>query len=362
VNILFATSIRAWGGGEEWMLGSAKGLRARGHEVAVGARPESAILARAREEELPTVPLGFRSDADLVTAWRAFRHCLARRVDAVCLNMDRALRTVGLAAKLAGVPVILPRRGSEFPLKDGRFYRWSYRRIATGMIVNSRATASTLVRDIAWRPAGRIHVLPNGVDLRRFDAARPRAETRAALGLAPTAPAVIAVGELTVRKNLALLLDAAAPLRERHPDLAILVVGEGIEARALRERADALRLGAHVRFLGFRRDVPDLLAAADVLAHPSRVEGFGYAIAEAMAAGLPVVATDASSIPEVVVHGETGILFPPDDVVALRAGLSAYLDDPGRRGEDGRRGRERAEREFSAERRLAELEAILRGA
>ena len=359
MRILFATSIRAWGGGEEWMLSQAEGLSARGHDVTLGARPESAILARAREVGLSTLSFGFRSDADLITDLRAFLWCRRRAVDAVCLNMDRALRTVGLAARLAGVPVVLPRRGSEFPLKDGPLYRWSYRRIATGMIVNSCATATTLVRDIAWRPAGEIHVLPNALDLGRADAARPRADTRAALGLTETAPVIIAVGELTKRKNLALLLSAAAPLRTAHPELTILVAGEGVEREDLQQRAESLGLASNVRFLGFRRDVPDLMAAADLLVHPALVEGFGYVIAEAMAAGLAVVATDASSIPEIVVAGETGVLFPPDDAGALRAGIAAYLENPDRRAADGRRGRERVEREYSAERRLAELENIL---
>jgi len=359
MEILFATSLRAWGGGEQWMLATASGLAARGHRVTLGARPESAIFARARESGLPTLPLGFRSDADLVTDLRAFLHCRRRRVDAVCLNMDRALRTVGLAAKLAGVPVIVPRRGSEFPLKGGPLYRWSYRRIATSMIVNSRATARTLVRDIDWRPAGRIHVLPNGLDLRGADDARPRSETRGELGLDPSAPVIVAAGELTTRKNFALLLEAAAPLAESCPDLVILIAGEGPEEGALRRRAAELGIDARVRFLGFRRDVPDLLAAADLLVHPARIEGFGYVLAEAMAARLPVVATDASSIPEIVADGETGILFPPEDVGALRTGIATYLADPTRRVADGRRGRERVEREFSAARRLDELERIL---
>jgi glycosyltransferase involved in cell wall biosynthesis len=359
MRILFATSIRTWGGGEEWMLSQAVGLSARGHDVALGARPESAILARAREAGLPTLSFGLRSDADLITVLRAFLWCRRRRIDAVCVNMDRTLRTVGLAARLAGVPVVLPRRGSEFPLKNGPLYRWSYRRIATGMIVNSRATAKTLVRDIAWRPAGEIHVLPNALDLGRADAARPRAETRAALGLSETAPVIVAVGELTKRKNLARLLEAVASLRATYPELAILVAGEGVERDALRRQAEDLGLSSKVHFLGFRRDVSDLLAAADLLVHPALVEGFGYVIAEAMAAGLAVVGTDASSIPEIVVPGETGILFPPDDVDALRSGIAAYLADPERRSADGRRGRERVEREFAAERRLVELESIL---
>jgi glycosyltransferase involved in cell wall biosynthesis len=359
MRLLFATSIKTWGGGEEWMLASAAGLRARGHDVALAGRPGSAIVSRALRAGVPVVAARFAADLDVVSFARVFHACRARRTEALVANMDRVLRVAGPAARLAGVRVVLPRRGSEFPLKAGPLYRWTYRRVATGVLVNSRATERSLLEGVPWRPAGRVRVLPNGVDLARIDAARPREETRRSLGLPQDAAVLLVVGELTTRKNPALLLDAAARLRGEGLLPWLLFAGEGTERDGLERRAAALGLADRTRLLGFRADVADLLAAADVLVHPSRVEGFGYAVAEAMAAGRPVVATDASSLPEIVVHGETGLLFAPDDDARLAAAIATYLRDPERRARDGARGRARARAEFSLERRLRELEAIL---
>jgi glycosyltransferase involved in cell wall biosynthesis len=358
MRILFATSIRTWGGGEEWMLGSAAGLARRGHEVTLACPGGSAIARRARAAALAVVRCPFASDADAVSFARVYRHCRERRVEVTCLNMDRVLRVGGTAAKLAGVPVILPRRGSEFALKPGALYRLTYRGVATGVIVNSRATAETLCRGIDWRPAGEVHVLPNGVDLARIEAARPREETRRALGIDADAPVLLTVGELTRRKNAMLLVDRVPLLAARFPGLVVLLAGAGREEAALRARAAALGVTGAVRLLGFREDVPDLLAASDVLVHPSRVEGFGYAVAEAMAAGLPVVATRASSLPEIVDDGVTGLLFAPEDGDALERAVAAYVADPALRARHGTSGRMRARAEFSSERRLVELEAL----
>jgi glycosyltransferase involved in cell wall biosynthesis len=359
VRLLFATSIRTWGGGEEWMLANAAGLAGRGHAVGLAAPAGSAVLARARAAGLRGFEVPFRADADLLSFARIHRHCMHHRIEAMILNMDRVLRVGGAAARLAGVPVVLPRRGSEFPLKDGPLYRWTYRRVATGVLVNSLATARTLVSRIAWRPAGGIHVLPNGLDPARFAAARPRDEVRRELDIAPEARVAIAVGELTDRKNTALLVDAVPGIARRVPDLVVLVAGTGAEEARLRRRIRERGVEDRVRLLGFRDDVPDLLAASDLLVHPARVEGFGYAVAEAMAAGLPVVATDASSLPELVEDGVTGALFPPEDGAALEAAAVRYLADPALARAHGAAGRERAAREFAQERRLAELEALL---
>jgi len=359
MRLLFATSIRTWGGGEEWMLAAATGLRARGHDAALVARPASAIATRARDAGLDVVAAAFASDADVLSFLRVLRACRARRVEAAVVNMDRVLRVAGCAARLAGVGVVLPRRGSEFPLKPGPVYRWTYTRVATGVIVNSRATGRTLLRDVPWRPAGRVHVLPNGIDADRFARARSRGDVRRALDLPPDAAVLLTVGELTDRKNPTLVVEAAARLAARGLAARILFAGEGPERAAVERRARELGLPDRVHLLGFRDDVPDLLAACDVLVHPSRVEGFGYAVAEAMAAGRPVVATAASSLPEIVADGRTGILFPPDDADALADALAVYLGDPGRRARDGQRGRERVLAEFSRERRLDELESLL---
>ncbi len=359
MRLLFATSIKTWGGGEKWMLDAATGLAARDHAVTIAARPGSAIHERAIEAGVTVLPVPFRGDLDAVSFGRVWRWCRVHRPDALVLNMDRVLRTAGTAARAAGVRVVLPRRGSEFPLKDGLLYRWTYRRVATGVIVNSQATARSLVSRIDWRPAGRIRVLPNGIDPARFRSVRPRAEVREELGVAQDAPVLIVVGELTTRKNAMLLVEILPRLLEAHPGLVVLLVGEGVERGPLEQRAGELGITDRVRLLGFRRDIPDLLGAADLLVHPARIEGFGYAVVEAMAAGLPVVATDASSLPEIVDDGRTGRLFPLDDGAALERAIREYLDDPDRRARDGAAGCERATHEFSAERRLAELDALL---
>ncbi len=341
------------------MVSAAQGLAARGHDVELAAKPGSALRERAIEAGLATHGVGFRSDADVGSFLAIYRLCRRFRPDALILNMDRVLRVAGPAARMAGVPVVLPRRGSEFPLKNGVHYRFTYQRIATGMIVNSRATAETLVREIAWRPAGTVHIIPNGLDLARFDSPRARGEVRAELGVAPDTLLMVVLGELTSRKNASLLIERMPELLAAAP-MELALIGEGAERERWESLARTRGVEGRVRFLGFRRDVPDLLGAADLLVHPARVEGFGYAVAEAMAAGLPVVATDASSLPEIVVPGETGLLFPPEDGDALVEAILTYARDPERRSADGHRGRARAEREFSLARRLDDLELILR--
>jgi glycosyltransferase involved in cell wall biosynthesis len=149
-----------------------------------------------------------------------------------------------------------------------------------------------------------------------------------------------------------------AELTPRHPEIHALLVGEGPLRRALHEEAARSGLSSNLHLLGFRDDVPDLLHASDVLVHTARVEGFGYVIAEAMAAGLPVVATRCSSIPEIVQDSTTGTLVEPEDHAALVRAIEAYAADPARRRRDGHAGLLRARSEFDLERRMNELEKI----
>ena len=339
MKVLFATSIKSWGGGEEWMLSACRGLQQRRHAVTLAARPGAAIAARAARLGIPYIAVPFRHDTDLASFLKLYRFCSTERPDLLCVNMDRALRLAGCAARAAGVRCVIPRRGSEFPLKDGLLYRWSYRRIATAMIVNSQATARTLLRKIRWRPAGRLHVLPNGVDLSRFENAHPRERVREQLGIAPGALVLISIGELTSRKNPLALLHALADLVPRHPHVQALLVGDGALREVLQQEAARAGVSAHLHLLGFRDDIPDLLHASDLLVHTARVEGFGYVIAEAMAAGLPVVATRCSSIPEIVEDSRTGILVDPEDHAALVSAIETYAADPERRRRDGDAGR-----------------------
>jgi glycosyltransferase involved in cell wall biosynthesis len=209
-------------------------------------------------------------------------------------------------------------------------------RRAPRVLVTSEHSRRVAVAAYGLDPA-RVAVVPEGIDLGSWQ----RTGERAGDGERP--PVVLSVARQYRRKDTRSLLEAFARLRESHPEARLRIVGGGPELPRLRARARELGLGERVTFLG---ELPDDGAvrreylAADVFCLPSLQEGFGIAYLEAMAAGLPVVATRTTAVPEVVPDGEVGLLVPPRDPDALAAALARLLDDePLRRrlGEAGRR-------------------------
>src|SRR5262249_27551186 len=159
--------------------------------------------------------------------------------------------------------------------------------------------------------------------------------------------AVTCVARMTPQKGQDLLLRAFARVHDDVKASRLLLVGDGAQRARYEEMSERLGLTGSVRFLGVRKDVPDLLRASDVLALPSRHEGFGLVLAEALACGVPVVATNAGPMPEIVRDGQTGRLFAEEDVAALGAALLELLLDPARRREMGARGREDVKARFA---------------
>jgi glycosyltransferase involved in cell wall biosynthesis len=258
-------------------------------------------------------------------------------------------------------PILLTEHGRFFPDRPSRqraaFNRLLLRRgdriVAVGECVKRALVANEGL------PAERIAVILNGVDLESASRhAQERAAARAELGADEGTVIVLAVARLDPIKNHAMLVRAfAAGLRDRPALLA--VVGDGPERAALAAAVAAAGVAPQTRLLGARRDVPRLLAAADAVALTSFSEGIPLALAEAMAAGLPVVATDVGGIPEVVAADETGLLVPTDDAAACAAALRRVADDAPLRRRLGAAGRRRAERLFDERQMLARYAALL---
>jgi glycosyltransferase involved in cell wall biosynthesis len=237
-----------------------------------------------------------------------------------------------------------------------RATKWALRN-ADCVLAISQFVAQSL-RD-AGIAAERIAVVPNALDLSMWDSTIDGRPVRQELGIASDAPVIGIISRLFRWKGHTYLIDALALVRKELPDVRLVIVGEddpraGWEvgttfSNLLRQQAADLGVSENVLFTGFRTDVPQLMAAFDVFAHPSWEEPFGMVFLEAMAMHKPVVAWASGGAPEVIVPDQTGLLAERESVTGLAGALIALLRDPALRRRLGDAGRDRVERLFTAE-------------
>jgi glycosyltransferase involved in cell wall biosynthesis len=316
--------------------------------------------------DIPSFPLTSFHDRSTAAQLRRFaRHLRERRVELV-QAYDFYTNVFGMAgAALARVPVRIAARRETDGMRTAaqKLVERQAFRLAHVVAVNSDAVGRELVRDGV--PARKIVTVYNGMDTRRV---RPlpelkREETLAALGL-PAEGArrrfvtVVANMRHPV-KDQATFLRAARRVRERVPEAAFVLAGEGALVEHYRAMAAELGLGGHVFFTGRCARVAELLAVSEVCVLSSRgVEGFSNSIIEYMAAARPVVATDVGGAAEAVADGETGYVVPPGDDETMAARVAELLDDPEKARAMGVRGLHRVREKFSCEAQLARVEGL----
>lgn len=261
------------------------------------------------------------------------------------------------AARLAGVPVVIhSEHGYETHNMDGLPLRQrAFRRFVYSM-ADTVFTVTRELRDYharqAWLSPERIAVIPNGVDSQRFSpSASARAQIRAELGIAPATLVLGTVGRMVPIKDYGTLLDSADALAQRGLDVHLLLVGKGPELPALQARAAALpSLAGKITFLGASDSVPDLLNAMDIFVLTSLSEGMSNTLLEAMATGLPVLATRSGGNPEVIGEGNVNWLFSPRDVRGLADLVERLARNAAARASQGEQARNRILEEFSLQR------------
>jgi glycosyltransferase involved in cell wall biosynthesis len=237
-----------------------------------------------------------------------------------------------------------------------RVMAWTLRRRSQRVIAVSESARRHVLRKAGLRKRRTI-TIHNGINLTRFletdQATRHRA--RDELGFAPDAQVVATVAVLRKPKGIDDMLEALPALLNNHPQLRYLVVGDGPHRADLVAKAAALGVHKSVHFAGRRADVAEMLAAADIFVLPSLTEALPTVVIEAMAVGLPVVATTVGGIPELVEHGITGILVPPANPVRLSEAIGRLLGSPRQRHAMGLTGRRLAIDRFSIERQASRL-------
>lgn len=319
MNILYVSEATGWTGGAAQILLTAKRLLARGHKLGVACDADGELGRRLRENGVPVLPFQVRQDYDLAGAWRLSR--LAREWGAQILHAHhpKAHAMVLLSCFVLGVASVVTRRVIT-PVGRNPFSRFKYssRKIRKYVAVCDAAGAEL---ERAGVEASRIAVIPSGVDMDRFAAARV---ARPALREARP-PVALMVAHYSPIKGHEVLLRALPAVLREVPDLKVRLVGRDTEA--LRPRARELGVEKNIEILGHRLDVPELLAQAHLFVMPSLQEGIGTALIEAQAALVPAVASVVGGLPQVLEDGRTGLLVRPNDPEALAWAMIRQLKD-----------------------------------
>ncbi len=359
MNVVHAITRLTLGGSSENTVSTVLALERAGYRVTLAAglsESDADVVADARRRgcRLVDVPMLGREAAPArdVEATLALRRLYRREAAAIVHTHTSKAGFVGrLAARLAGTPAVVHQpHGHIFYGYYGaprtRLYiglerlaaRWTDRIVT----LTDRGIEEHLAQRIGRRD--QYVAIPSGVPTTALRERAPsRAQARARLGLDPRAFVVAGVGRLVPVKGFDLLVAALPRLVADVPGARLLLVGEGPERGALEAAAAALGIGRSLQLTGAVSDVSTVLAAADVLAAPSRNEGMGRAIVEAMALGLPVVGAAVGGIPEVIADGESGVLVEAGDSGALAGALVRLGRDPMLRGKLGDAARRRAE-------------------
>ncbi len=315
------------GGAPLHLLRLVPGLRRAGYAVKVvclsGPGPVGPDLAEAGAE---VAACGARAARDVSALWRLARLVRAYRPHVLHGLLFHANQAVRLVAPVAGVPVGRVLCEIHTVEIERPWHLWADN-LTCRMCREELGISSAVVRHLhraAHIPESQLRVLEGGIDTDRFGEAIPA--PRADLGAREGVPLLVWVGRFDPVKGFEELIEAFAAVRAEQ-DAQLLLVGEGAYRPSIERLIDHHRVRADVLLAGSRRDVPEVLAAADLFVFPSRTEGLPTALLEAMAAGKPVVTTDVAGCRDVVVPNRTGLIVPPQSPGELARAIGALLID-----------------------------------
>ncbi len=351
ISFLFVDSERVWRGGQDQLFTLLRGLTLSGHRVCLICHPGTLLERRARETGVEVHPLAF---------WRglapvSFIKCLSllRRLqpDVLAFNTPRPILLCNLASRFSRVRARIIFRRVSFPLGQNFITHLKYTWGIDCIVGISKSICSQL--RAGGISSSRIRTIYEGIDLSPYPPGRPPVERRAG-----DPQTVGTLAHLSPEKGLSYLVDAAAMIPGIPERARFVIVGEGRCRNELESRVRANRLENCFEFAGFRDAPTDQLRCFDIFVLPSLSEGLSSAILSAMAASLPVVATEVGGIPELVRHGENGLLVPPADAGALARAIETLLDDPEKAARMGQRGRKIVQERFTLDRKITETERL----
>jgi sugar transferase (PEP-CTERM/EpsH1 system associated) len=353
IRVAHVVTTLAIGGLEKVVLDLARGRTQQDFEASLICLDNAGVLEREFSAAgVPVAVIGTRGSVPQ-RVWRLSRRLRALAPDVVHTHNPQAHLHGAWAARLAGVPaVVQTKHGRDHVARPVLAVLGRIATAWTDGFVAVSDDAAQVARDQEHVPPGKLLVVHNGIDLERFGAVlRQPALPRGRL---------VTVGRLDPIKDQATMLRAVKMAAGKIPALRLDIVGDGPSRQDLEALTADLGLEGRVTFLGYHADVAPLLSAADAFVLSSISEGVSIALLEAMASGLPAIATDVGGNREVIVDGVTGVLTAAGSAEAMAEAIVRLESDPGVLGRMGLASRRRVEEEFNLQRVVARYEALYR--
>jgi glycosyltransferase involved in cell wall biosynthesis len=358
-RIVHSEASLGWGGQEHRVLAELQGFQRRGSEVWLVAPGESGVFKRAQMAGIPVKAQRF--DRRLLLPLHVIRMaCWLRqqRIQIVNTHSSRDGWMLTLASRMARVPLVIRSRHFDVPIPNKSLGRLVYKEWTNHVITTSERITQKLLATFEMSP-DEVTTLSTGVDLERFRPEGPRAE----LPLPPLPSGTQLIGMVSVirhAKGTQILAEAARLLRDEGRRVHCVIVGEGPWRSHLEAVIDQIGVKDLFSLVGHREDVPGIMRALDVIAIPSFHEAVPQSGLQALAIGVPVVASDVGGIPDIIKHGLTGRLVPPKDAKALAQALREALDHHDKTRAMTAAGLDLIRRDHSLETMLDRIEAIYR--
>lgn len=354
IKILHTEWSDGFGGQEKRILSEVLGLRERGYYVALACRRNSEIKRQAEKYGIDTYLLPFRNIYDIVSIFRLIRIIKKERFDIVNTHSSVDSWVGGIASKLAKVPVLIRTRHLATPVKRDIFHFIHY--LPDMYITCGERMRKNLIEKYGFPPE-KVVSIPTGVSEDFFNVER-NPDARLKYGLKKDASVITNVGILRKVKGHEVTLRAVKIVAESFPDVKFLIVGDGPYRKKLEEMVNTLGIKQYVVFTGFVQNIPEVYSFTDVAILSSWSEGLPQSILQAMASGVPVVATRVGGVPEVVQNEKTGILVEPGDYEGLAEGIIRILKNPELATVLVKNARELVQRDYSVEHMLDKIENL----
>jgi len=353
-NLCFANTAKFWGGGEFLHFDYACRFRDKGYFVLIIASEGSILAEKCENEGLPVEYIEGSKTAFLNTIKIRKVQSIFKKhsIDTVMFSLSEDLKLFGKAAYKSNLQNIVYLRELAMPVRNNRRNRFFLSNVVTHLIANSKETKRLVLQNFnGFIPLDKVKVIYHGLDFSKIPEVSGKTENgKLVIGNA---------GRLTQQKGQRYLIDLAELLREKHTNFVIKIAGKGDLEQELKQEVAKRNLQEYVQLLGFVENINAFMQELDLFVLTSQWEGFGFVIAEAMAAGTPVVAFDITSNPELVVDGKTGYLVKFPDVAAMAEKVDQLLSDRKLAQEMALNGRKRVEEHFRVEDKVNEIEKYI---